>query len=491
MSLMNTTKPTTPAIVGVAQVVQRPGDVDLADARGPIELMLDAARAAADDAGAPALLKRVGLVGVAGGWFRYRNPGQLIAERIGSPQAPTMLTSVSGTGPQDMVGAAAERIAAGQLDVALIVGGEARWSHQRTKRAGRTPTWISEPGEGEPEPMSGFADAMMQETNALGSPATAYALFEDSLRAAQGRSVDEHRDSIAALWSSFSEIAAGNEFAWDRQHHRPSEIRDPGPSNRMISFPYTKAMVANNTVDMATAIILCRPEVARALGIANDRLVFPLVVTSSHETWRIIERDRLNGCPALTEAARVAFAHTGLSPDEIDHIDLYACFPAIVQMSSSALGLTSRRPLTITGGLGFAGAPIGNAVGHSIAAMTERVRNGGIGLVHGNGGQATKHSFGIYSSAAPTTFARIDVQPGVEHRQRAVLNEDWTGTVTVEAATVVYGREGADHLVAAVLDATGARAWAHSTNPDLMTLTETDGIAGRIGERTIEGELTV
>ena len=72
-----------------------------------------------------------------------------------------------------------------------------------------------------------------------------------------------------------------------------------------------------------------------------------------------------------------------------------------------------------------------------------------------------------------------------------MLNEDWTGTVTVEAATVVYGREGADHLVAAVLDATGARAWAHSTNPDLMTLTETDGIAGRIGERTIEGELTV
>ena len=104
-----------PAIVGVGQVVQRPGERELSSALGPIELMLQAAAAAAEDAGAPGLLEQVGLVGVAGGWFRFRNPGQLVAERIGSPGAATVLTAVSGTSPQDLVGLAAERIANGEL----------------------------------------------------------------------------------------------------------------------------------------------------------------------------------------------------------------------------------------------------------------------------------------------------------------------------------------------------------------------------------------
>ena len=34
----------------------------------------------------------------------------------------------------------------------------------------------------------------------------------------------------------------------------------------------------------------------------------------------------------------------------------------------------------------IAGAPVGNATGQSIAAMVPRVREGGYGLVHGNGG---------------------------------------------------------------------------------------------------------
>ena len=89
-----------PAIVGAAQVVQRPGDwTDASDTRGPIELMVDPARAAAEDAGAPALLGRVGWIGVAAGWWRYSNPGQLIAAQLGCPDARTALTAISGTGP--------------------------------------------------------------------------------------------------------------------------------------------------------------------------------------------------------------------------------------------------------------------------------------------------------------------------------------------------------------------------------------------------------
>ena len=68
-----------PVIVGAAQQIDRPEEHELLDAPGPIELMVAAARAAAIDAGAPALLDRVGWIGVAGGFFSHTNPGAVVA----------------------------------------------------------------------------------------------------------------------------------------------------------------------------------------------------------------------------------------------------------------------------------------------------------------------------------------------------------------------------------------------------------------------------
>ena len=257
----------------------------------------------------------------------------------------------------------------------------------------------------------------------------------------------------------------------------------------MISFPYTKAMVANNTVDMATAILLCSADSARRAGVASDRLVFPLAIANSRETWLIAERRELDGSPALAAAARAAFTHAGLGLDDIEHIDLYACFPSMVEMSAAALGIDPGRELTITGGLGFAGAPVGNAVGHSIAAMVERVRSGGEGLVHGNGGSATKQSFGIYSRRPPTAFARIDVQELIDLRPRTPLPHDWSGPVVVEAATVRYDRAGPDLVLATVLDDTGRRAYATTDDAATFAAAESAGIAGLAAHRTADGRL--
>jgi acetyl-CoA C-acetyltransferase len=481
-----------PAIAGVAQIVQRPGEVALDDARGPIELMVDAARAAARDAGTARLLERVGFVGVAGGWFRYTNPGQLVADRIGASGAATALTAISGTSPQDLVGLAAQRIARGELDVALILGGEARWSHQRIKRQGHEPRWVTDPGEGTPETFAPFPAEMMSETMVFGGAPPAYAIFEDRLRVASGASVDAHRDRIAALWARFSAVAARNPHAWDRHEHTADAIRNASPENRMIAFPYTKAMVANNTVDMATAILLCSAETVRALGIARDRLVYPQAVVSGRETWLVAERRELHRLPGLAAAARATFAHLGLGIDDIAHLDLYACFPSMVEITAATLGVGSDRELTVTGGLGFAGAPVGNAVGHAIAAMVERVRGGGLGLVHGNGGQATKQSFAVYATEPPPGgFARLDVQESVDLAPRATLPADWWGPVTVEAATLVFDRHGPARVIAGVLDATGARGWATSADPRLFEPLTTEGIAGQAGHRSSSGELAL
>jgi acetyl-CoA C-acetyltransferase len=479
----------TPAIVGAAQTIDRPGEHDLTEAPGPIELMVAAARAAAEDAGAPALLERVGWIGVAGGFFPHRNPGAVVAEHLGIGPVGTALSEISGTAPQDMVGLACERIAAGELDVALVLGGEARWSAQRLKRQGLEPHWDLSPGEGTPEVIGGFAAEMLAEMAAMGAPAVAYALFEDALRVRAGRSVDEQRDHCARLWARFSEVAESNPYAWDRSHHRVEDIRDASESNRMIAFPYPKAMVANNTVNLASALLIASHEAARAAGVSDDRRVHPLVVTSSHETWEVLRRADLDRSPALAAAGEAALEHAGLTVDGIEHVDLYACFPAIVQMSSAALGLSEERQLTVTGGLGFAGAAISNSVGQSIAAMVPLVREGGLGLVHGNGGSATKQSFAIYSPEPSAPFARIDCQDRVDLGERDVLPLDHAGDVRVDAATVRFDREGPTDVFAVVRAADGRTAWATSTDPELIERVMTEGFAGSTVRRAADGTI--
>lgn len=482
-----------PAIVGAAQVIQRPGERPLDEARGPIELMVAAARAAAADAGAAGLLARVEWVGVVPGWYRFNDPGAIIAEQLGCAGAATALTGISGTSAQDLLGLACARIAAGQLDVALVVGGEARWTAARLKQLGQEPRWRQDDTTSAPERVSGFPDDMLDELKVLGSAAGAYALFEDRIRAAAGASPAAHTAKISELWARFSAVAAGNPYAWDRTVHSAAEIGTPGPANRMIAAPYTKAMVANNTVDMGSAVLVCSAATARQAGVAADRLVFPQVVTHSHETWRVAERRELHQSPALATAGRAAFTAAGVGPDEIEHVDLYACFPSIVQMSSAALGLpvdAPDRPLTLTGGLGFAGAPVANAAGQALAAMVPRVRAGGWALVHGNGGWATKQSFGIYRDVPPAAgFADLDVQDAVDLAPRHVLPDDWSGDCTVEACTVMYDRDGPARLLAAVLDADGARGWAHSTRSDVYERAGADGLAGLTAKRAPDGEL--
>ena len=165
-----------PAIVGTGQAIQRPGEPTAAEGpRGPMKLMLAAARAAGEDSGVPALLERLGWVAVVGGWWRFRDPGRLVATQLSSPGAATALSVLSGSSPQELLGIACERIAAGQLDVALVVGGEARRTSQQLKREGREPTWLTEPGDGDPEPVGHFPDAMLAEARRFGAAATACA----------------------------------------------------------------------------------------------------------------------------------------------------------------------------------------------------------------------------------------------------------------------------------------------------------------------------
>jgi len=210
------------------------------------------------------------------------------------------------------------------------------------------------------------------------------------------------------------------------------EIWQPGPDNRMISWPYTKLMNSNNMVDQGAALILTSVGKAEALQIPKERWVFPYAGTDAHDTYLIGERASFSGSPAIRIAGRRALELTGLGIDDIDTVDVYSCFPSAVQVAARELGLgldDATRPLTVTGGLTFAGGPWNNYVSHSIATMAEQLvaNPGQVGLITANGGYLTKHSFGVYSTQPPAhEFRWEDVQSEVDAEPTVVAEDDWS-----------------------------------------------------------------
>ena len=123
-----------PVIVGVGQYKQQLDDVT--SALEQYRLMEEAVRIAADDAGSPSLLTSIDQMLVIGGMWRYPDPGRLIADAIGSPQAQTFLTAMGGNMPQACVSEVCEMVLADPIDVAIITGGEAVYSKNKLKELG-------------------------------------------------------------------------------------------------------------------------------------------------------------------------------------------------------------------------------------------------------------------------------------------------------------------------------------------------------------------
>jgi acetyl-CoA C-acetyltransferase len=246
------------------------------------------------------------------------------------------------------------------------------------------------------------------------------------------------------------------------------EIRAPSDSNRFVSWPYTKAMCANNNVDQAGALIICSTEAADRLGVDPDQRVYPHHCISSADTASLIGRHDLSSAPGLEAAAALLRREVG-DIDEIAHLDLYSCFPAVVSLTSGVLGLSPDRPLTVTGGLAFAGAPINFAAGQSLIGMVSALRSdpGSLGLVHGNGGHIAKHTFGTYSTVPPTRPHR-SLTAANDAPTRVAADPDRSGRALLDGITVAYDHNGPSRAIGLVRFEDGSRTWATSTDSELM-----------------------
>jgi acetyl-CoA C-acetyltransferase len=318
-------------------------------------------------------------------------------------------------------------------------------------------------------------------------PTQIYPMFENALRARAGRSIDEHQVVTSELWSRFSEVAARNPYAWSPQARTAKEIRTVGPDNRMIGFPYPKLMNANIQTDQAAALIMCSVEGAEAAGVPRDRWVFLHAGADAHDHWFVSNRDNLYSSPAIRACGRAVYEGAGIGPDDLAHIDLYSCFPCAVEVAAEELRLPlddPARPLTVTGGLTFAGGPGNNYVTHSIAAMVERLRAdaGSFGLCTANGWYLTKHAAGVYSTEPPASgeFRHRDVQDEVDALPAREHVADHDGEATIETYTVMHERDGSPAMaIVACLTPDGRRTWANSNDTDLMTAMTQQEFIGR------------
>ncbi|MGH3530931.1 MAG: thiolase C-terminal domain-containing protein, partial [Mycobacterium sp.] len=205
----------------------------------------------------------------------------------------------------------------------------------------------------------------------------------------------------------------------------------------------------------------------------------------AHDTYAVSERAELHRSPAIRIAGARALALAGLSIDDVDHVDLYSCFPSAVQIAAAELGLPvddPARPLTVTGGLTFAGGPWSNYVTHSIATMAELLtaNPGRRGLITANGGYLTKHSFGVYGTEPPPSeFRWEDVQSLVDREPTRSAVVEWEGVGTIESWTTPFNRDGRpEKAFLAVRTPDESRTLALIPDPEVAEATVRDDIAG-------------
>ena len=474
-----------PVIVGVGEAVDRP--TDLARALEPLALMEAALREADADAGGGFLSKIASLDVVNQLSWRYADPAGELCARLGVAPTRAVYGPVGGESPVRFLHEAAMRIAQGEAEVCVVVGAEAQWSVNKARAAGIDLPWTPKP------PATGGGPRIEVHPLALKLgvflPVSVYPFYENAAAYHWGQTPRQALAESGALWSAYAAVAAEQPNAWIKTAFTPDQITTPRPDNRPIAWPYTKLMVANMQVNQGAAVILTSLAAARAAGIADERLVFVWGGAAAREPGDYLQRDHYHGSVAQDA---VLEAVAGMAPDGFDALELYSCFPCVPKMARRTLGLTEGVTPTVTGGLTFFGAPMNDYMTHAAVAMTRRLREGGAGLLYGQGEFVTKHH-GLVLADRPApdgvrTLEDVSVQTTADARRGAVpvFVEAATGAAVLETHTVLYDRDGAPtHGVAIVRTADGARALARVPADDadtLAALTDPDAFPiGRTG----------
>lgn len=437
------------------------------------DLMARALVAAAEDAGSTGLLGEVDRIAVPQGSWAYPDPGRLVAGAVGAGRARTHLVEL-GIPQQHLVNQALAAIAAGESDVAVVVGGEAKRWARGTGPDGR-PVAETMQEDATPDVLHRRAGDILEPVEVatgLWEPVQQYAMIDNALRHAEGQTLTQHRADIADLWARCNAVAGHNPKAAFPAPMTAADIDTPSPANRPLAFPYNKWHATQWTVDQAAALVLCSVSAARRLGLATDRWLFPLVGLESSQAVSLLRRARPWAWPAMGVLGRAAARHLGRPVATAEVVETYSCFPAAVRVQQRELDLDTAGTPTITGGMAFAGGPYNNFVYQATAAVAPRLRErpGALGLVTTVSGLLTKPGLAVWCSEpgeGPPLVADLADEAAAATGVVDMFEDlgAYGGPATVATYTVTY--DGADPVrtVALCDTASGPRCIAFSDDP--------------------------
>ena len=458
-----------PVIVGVGEFLDRPA----ADRPGlpVLDLIANAVEEAGRDAAVPGLIASADWLGVVDALSWEQRPAPLdpaLIEKLGiAPRFATSSPSPSGSYPVRLLDDAANAIAAGEAEVAIVAGGEAMRSFARAGgSANGTAVIRGYRADGEADLLHRYGFL---------APIDAYPLYENATRNAWGQTLTEAQAESAAIWAGNAAVAATNPYAWIRQPRTANDIAQPTPANPMLSFPYTRTMVANSGVNMAAALIVTSAGRARALGIPAERLAYVGHGAAADEAPGNLDRADFVRSPAMEASLTGALERNGMTAADLDLVELYSCFPCIPKMARRVIDWPLDRPHSIYGGLTFGGGPIGNCMTHAIAALVRRLRAGSrSGLIFANGGFATKNHSIVLTRDPPVRPRGVEdysLQADADERRGPIpplLECDGPGRV--ESYVVPYRAGAPAGATILALTENGTRFLARVPSEDRATL---------------------
>lgn len=442
-----------PVIVGVGEVLGNRRR-DPAAAREPLALIVDAVRAAGDDAGDQRLLEDVdALYAVRTTSWEYASAAHRVADTIGARPNHLVDSPVGGHWPVALLEQAAARIAAGDSACALVVGGEAQASVQALQRSGRDPVtdagWSADPGGPAAFDPDDLGTPRMLASGVM-LPIRVYPMFHNAMQAAAGVTPDAATRRSAELYARFTEVAAGNAVAWNPQVRRADDIAAVTPANRMVCEPYTLAMNAMPQVDQAAAVLVMSAAEAGRRGLDPTCLVHLWGGAGACDPVDVLDRCGYARSEALARALDATLERAGLGAGDLDLVDVYSCFPVVPELVAAHLRLPDGAVPSVTGGHAAFGGPLNSYSLHAAAALTRAIRGGaGTGLLHANGGYMTyqhatvladrPHHDGYVGDPEPARLVPEDV-PTVRDAGDLVAAGELD--LRVETFTVEHGRDG-------------------------------------------------
>lgn len=439
-----------PVIASIGEFTHKPKNVS--DGKEPVDLMAEAMRAAIRDCGQDILsqLDTVSVLGVVS-WL-YKNPASLLCNKLDISPKHQIKAGMGGEKSTKLIHEAALAIQKGDKKAVAIVGGESNNAFKKARREKTRLDWTERSSR--EEAWGDLIDATLgvsRESSSLGvqRPIHIYPFFENAYSEAAGQTPTESVQQSAILWETFSKESQHNPYAWQQGPISARDIATVNEHNRMISFPYSKLMVANDSVNQAAAVIVTSFELAIQMGIPEKNLIYFVGGAAADEKTDFLERGRYDYYPAMTAVLEAASSTVG-GASNLDYSELYSCFPIVPKAAQQILfklGMSPNIMPSVTGGLTFFGGPLNNYMTHACCAMVRALRkeNTANGLLYGQGGVMTKNHALILSSASNgnTLSEDYSVQETAQMLSTPppkVLTE-YEGEAIIETYSAYYGRD--------------------------------------------------